>query len=86
MRYVHLAGSSTFAGGHLARARAAAARRHCPGLVSEQPRYHLLTRRVELEVLPAARELGIGVATPAERDQFFPPVGTGGSGPEAWAW
>ena len=29
--------------------------------MSEQAKYNLLTRHVELEVLPAARELGIGV-------------------------
>jgi NDP-hexose 2,3-enoyl reductase len=58
IRYV---GSSNFAGWHLARAQAAADRRHYLGLVSEQPKYNLLTRHVELEVLPAARDLGIGV-------------------------
>src|SRR5262249_30932845 len=44
-----------------ARAQAAADRRNFLGLVSEQCKYNLLTRHVELEVLPAARELGIGV-------------------------
>jgi NDP-hexose C3-ketoreductase / dTDP-4-oxo-2-deoxy-alpha-D-pentos-2-ene 2,3-reductase len=58
---IRYAGSSNFAGWHLARAQAAADRRHYLGLVSEQPKYNLLTRHVELEVLPAARELGIGV-------------------------
>lgn len=36
-------------------------RRHFLGLVSEQCKYNLLTRQVELEVLPAAAELGIGI-------------------------
>ncbi|KAB8187779.1 aldo/keto reductase [Microbispora catharanthi] len=58
VRYV---GSSNFAGWHLARAQAVADRRNFLGLVSEQCRYNLLTRHVELEVLPAAIELGIGI-------------------------
>ncbi|MGH3575726.1 MAG: aldo/keto reductase, partial [Pseudonocardiaceae bacterium] len=36
-------------------------RQHVTGLVSEQSIYNLLTRWVELEVLPAARDYGIGV-------------------------
>ncbi|WP_018348275.1 aldo/keto reductase [Longispora albida] len=58
VRYV---GSSNFAGWHLAAAQAAADRRHFLGLVSEQCMYNLLTRHVELEVLPAAAGLGLGV-------------------------
>jgi NDP-hexose 2,3-enoyl reductase len=58
VRYV---GSSNFAGWHLSRAQAAADRRHSLGLVSEQCKYNLLTRYAELEVLPAAAELGIGI-------------------------
>lgn len=58
VRYV---GSSNFAGWHLSRAQATADRRHFLGLVSEQCKYNLLTRQVELEVLPAAADLGIGV-------------------------
>jgi aryl-alcohol dehydrogenase-like predicted oxidoreductase len=54
-------GSSNFAGWHLADAQAAAARRNYTGLVSEQSIYNLLTRQVELEVLPAALHYGIGV-------------------------
>jgi aryl-alcohol dehydrogenase-like predicted oxidoreductase len=54
-------GSSNFAGWHLAKAQEAAHRQHVTGLVSEQSIYNLLTRWVELEVLPAARDYGIGV-------------------------
>ncbi|MDI1462756.1 aldo/keto reductase [Catellatospora sp. KI3] len=58
VRYV---GSSNFAGWHLAAAQAAAARWHLLGLVSEQAKYNLLTRHVELEVLPSAIAHGIGL-------------------------
>lgn len=54
-------GSSNFAGWHIAQAQEAAARRHFTGLVSEQSIYNLLTRQVELEVLPAAQHYGLGV-------------------------
>jgi aryl-alcohol dehydrogenase-like predicted oxidoreductase len=54
-------GSSNFAGWHLAVAQAEAKARHFLGLVSEQHKYSLLCRLPELEVLPAAKELGIGV-------------------------
>ena len=58
VRYV---GSSNFAGWHLAAAQESANRRHFLGLVSEQCIYNLLTRHVELEVLPAAQAYGIGI-------------------------
>jgi NDP-hexose C3-ketoreductase / dTDP-4-oxo-2-deoxy-alpha-D-pentos-2-ene 2,3-reductase len=54
-------GSSNFAGWHLAQAQEAAARRNFLGLVSEQPIFNLLTRHIELEVLPAAQRYGIGI-------------------------
>jgi aryl-alcohol dehydrogenase-like predicted oxidoreductase len=54
-------GSSNFAGWHLAQAQAEARARDFLGLVSEQSHYNLLTRTVELEVLPACRSLGIGM-------------------------
>jgi NDP-hexose 2,3-enoyl reductase len=54
-------GSSNFAGWHLAQAQAAAAQRNFLGLVSEQCIYNLLTRHVELEVIPAAQQYGIGI-------------------------
>ena len=54
-------GSSNFAGWHIAQACEAATRRHSLGLVSEQSKYSLLTRDIELEVLPAAQAYGVGV-------------------------
>lgn len=54
-------GSSNFAGWDLAVAQGAAKARHSLGLISEQHKYSLLCRLPELEVLPAARNLGIGV-------------------------
>ncbi len=54
-------GSSTFAGWHIAQAQEAARSRHFLGLVSEVSMYNLLTRWIELEVLPAARYYGLGV-------------------------
>lgn len=54
-------GSSNFAGWHIAAAQEAAAARHFMGLVSEQSIYNLMTRDVELEVLPAAQHYGLGV-------------------------
>ncbi len=55
------AGSSNFAGWHIAQAQAAAASRHFVGLVSEQSIYNLMTRDIELEVIPAAQHYGLGI-------------------------
>ena len=55
------AGSSNFAGWHIAKAQAAAEKRHFTGLVCEQSIYNLLERTVELEVLPACLDFGLGV-------------------------
>jgi aryl-alcohol dehydrogenase-like predicted oxidoreductase len=55
------AGSSNFAGWHIARAQESAKSRHFMGLVSEQSLYNLKDRMVELEVLPACQAYGIGV-------------------------
>jgi len=54
-------GSSNFAGWHLAKAQEAAKARHFMGLVSEQSLYNLKDRMVELEVLPACKDYGLGV-------------------------
>src|SRR3978361_1341535 len=55
------AGSSNFAGWHIAQAQAAAAARHFNGLVSEQSTYNLMTRDIELEVIPAAQHYGLRI-------------------------
>ena len=54
-------GSSNFAGWHLAKAQEAATRRNLVGLVSEQSIYNLLARDIELEVIPAAVDYGLGI-------------------------
>lgn len=54
-------GSSNFPGWGLVMAQAAARERNFMGLISEQHKYNLLCRLPELEVLPAARKLGIGL-------------------------
>ena len=54
-------GSSNHAGWQIAAANEAAARRNFQGLVSEQSIYNLLTRQIELEVLPAAQHYGVGI-------------------------
>lgn len=54
-------GSSNFAGWHIAEANSAATSRGMLGLVSEQSIYNLMTRQIELEVLPAARHYGVGI-------------------------
>jgi len=55
------AGSSNFAGWHIAQAQEAAVRGGAFGLVSEQSLYNLAARTVELEVLPACQGYGLGV-------------------------
>jgi aryl-alcohol dehydrogenase-like predicted oxidoreductase len=54
-------GSSNFAGWHIVKANEAARARHSLGLVSEQSLYNLAERSIELEVLPACRDYGVGV-------------------------
>ncbi len=54
-------GSSNFAAWHIAKAQCAARERHFMGLVSEQSLYNLIARTVELEVLPACQDYGLGV-------------------------
>jgi aryl-alcohol dehydrogenase-like predicted oxidoreductase len=54
-------GSSNFAGWHIVKANETARRRNSLGLVSEQSLYNLAERSIELEVLPACRDYGVGV-------------------------
>jgi aryl-alcohol dehydrogenase-like predicted oxidoreductase len=54
-------GSSNFAGWHIAKAQAAAERRNFMGLVSEQSKYSLNSRMIELEVVPACEDYGLGL-------------------------
>ncbi len=54
-------GSSNFAGWQIVQAQSEARARHFMGLVSEQSLYNLTARTVELEVIPACREMGLGL-------------------------
>jgi aryl-alcohol dehydrogenase-like predicted oxidoreductase len=54
-------GSSNFAGWHIARANEIAGYRHSLGLATEQSLYNLTARTLELEVIPAIREYGMGL-------------------------
>jgi aryl-alcohol dehydrogenase-like predicted oxidoreductase len=54
-------GSSNFAGWHIATANHEAYRRSMHGLVSEQSVYNLNNRMIELEVIPACVEYGMGL-------------------------
>jgi aryl-alcohol dehydrogenase-like predicted oxidoreductase len=55
------AGSSNFAGWHIAAAVEAAKRLGVLGLVSEQSKYSLNCRYIELEMLPACRHYGVAM-------------------------
>ncbi len=55
------AGSSNFAGWHIAKAQEAAMKRNFFGLVSEQSLYNLTERAIEMEILPACEDYGLGV-------------------------
>ena len=54
-------GSANFAAWNIAEAQAAAAQRHFMGLISEQSKYSLASRMIELEVVPACRAYGLGI-------------------------
>ena len=54
-------GSSNFAGWHITQAMEAAKSRHFMGLVSEQSLYNLNARMIELEVVPACKNYGVGI-------------------------
>ena len=54
-------GSSNFAGWHITKANEIAKKRNFMGLVSEQSKYSLAERTVELEVVPACEDYGVGI-------------------------
>ncbi|HZB78305.1 MAG TPA: aldo/keto reductase [Actinomycetota bacterium] len=54
-------GSSNFAGWHIARANEIASKWHTVGLATEQSLYNLTERTLELEVIPAVQEYGMGL-------------------------
>ena len=54
-------GSSNFPGYQIAKANERASQRHFLGLVSEQSLYNLTERTIELEVLPACEDYGLGL-------------------------
>jgi aryl-alcohol dehydrogenase-like predicted oxidoreductase len=54
-------GSSNFAGWHIARANEIARDRGSLGLTTEQSLYNLTARTLELEVIPAVQEYGMGL-------------------------
>lgn len=54
-------GSSNFAGYHIAQAQCTAEKRNFLGLVSEQSLYNLGARMIELEVIPACQDFGLGL-------------------------
>ena len=54
-------GSSNFAAWNIAQAQCMASSRNFMGIVSEQSLYNLCDRMIELEVIPACREYGIGI-------------------------
>jgi aryl-alcohol dehydrogenase-like predicted oxidoreductase len=58
VRYI---GASNFVGWHLMSAELAAATAGCERLVSLQPQYSLIERRLEYEIGPAALALGLGL-------------------------
>ena len=58
---VRYLGSSNFASWQIAHASHVAKENHWHPFVSEQPHYHLLERDLEKEVLPAARQFGVGI-------------------------
>jgi aryl-alcohol dehydrogenase-like predicted oxidoreductase len=54
-------GSSNFAAWDIATANQIAAKRNFLGLVSEQSKYSLASRMIELEVIPCCRAYGVGI-------------------------
>jgi aryl-alcohol dehydrogenase-like predicted oxidoreductase len=81
------AGSSNFAGWHIAKAQGVAAKRNFFGLVSEQSHYNLRVRKPELEVIPACLDHGLGLIpwSPLAGGALAgKPEGEGGRRSEGW--
>jgi len=81
------AGSSNFAGWHIAKANEAAKSRNFLGLVSEQSHYNLRVRKPELEVIPACLDYGLGLIpwSPLAGGALAgKPQGEGGRRTEGW--
>jgi len=78
-------GSSNFAGWQIATANQIASRRNFLGLVSEQSIYSLMDRTIELEVIPACRDYGVGLLpwSPLGRGLLAGSVSPGGKGRRA---
>ncbi|MFP4302179.1 MAG: aldo/keto reductase [Spirochaetaceae bacterium] len=55
------AGSSNFAAWNIAQANERATNRQMLGLITEQSKYSLFTRQIELEVVPVCRNYGMGI-------------------------
>jgi aryl-alcohol dehydrogenase-like predicted oxidoreductase len=60
VRYI---GSSSYSGSQIVEAQWAARERRLERFRTEQPPYSLLTRSIELDVLPTARRYGMGILT-----------------------
>src|SRR5919205_2584605 len=60
---VRLIGSSSYSGSQIVEAQWAARERNLERFRTEQPPYSLLTRSIELDVLPTAQRYGMGILT-----------------------
>jgi aryl-alcohol dehydrogenase-like predicted oxidoreductase len=80
-------GSSNFAAWHIVKANEAAKARHFMGLVSEQAKYSLMERSVELEVGPACLDYGLGIIpwSPLGGGPLGGPAEETGRRTEGWA-
>src|SRR4029079_4060005 len=62
-RKVPCIGSASYSGGQIVEAQWAARERRLERFRTEQPPYSLLTRTIELDVLPTAQRHGMGILT-----------------------
>ena len=82
------AGSSNFAGWHIAKANECAKKRDFLGLVSEQSKYSLVSRAIETDVIPACIDYGVGVIpwSPLEGGLLSGPPKEGENGRRQEGW